>query len=876
LSEAPEAAAVGAPHRRRRRWPWIVLGVAVALGIGLRVALPTAVERGVAWGSRYYLGLPARIDNVDFELLGGRVVLEGITVGARPDGVTPRDAALEPPAIDAAQALVHVARVATELSWRDLRHHTVRLVSMTVDAPAMRVARESDGKVDPLRWAEPLAPKSTEPAPTEPAEPSEPWKIALDRFELSAPDVRVIDTPSSEEMIALSLDRFALDRIAVRGSEFELGGVGIEGPVLRARRDLLLQKPAAAPANAPAPANPAAPSAAPPPTRPGYHVAKVDVDRMKFTWITEKGPLDVAITLRATDISADQGARFPLDLKMEIGDGWMEVAGDVGIVPPAYTGKLTWSGIPIPRVLLASVPQLAVWLRQAKSSGDLALDADVTGVKGEPSMRVAGPLSFDALDVEDPKGDEVTLGWKQLAVVMHEVYAPLPQEGKPLGTTKAALDSVKLIEPKIRYTRPSPQLDALLGINLSGTPAPKGAKAAEKGSAPPPAPKPVQGATEKGPLDLAIASLEMAGGEIEALDKTVKPVARTRIHGLSLVAKDVRYPDVAVADLKFKGVLPTTAQLDVAGKLAPGNVGDFTLKLRKLDLPVFNPYASAAAGVTVDEGDASVDAKIKLRGAKMNIDNHLVLHQLGVSMREPETFERSFGVPLDLALALLRDPKGNIALHIPVAVDEKGAKLGIGAIVASAIKSALIGAVTAPLKMIGAMFGGGGEGGALSIDPLPSVAGQTALDGDQSARLDGLAKMMGERPTVALSLRGRVGPDDRPKVAEQMLIERWQADDGLPELEGTNILSRRRIGQALARRAKGEPTQLEAEDQALYDRYVASVAVPDERLAALAKSRAEVVRGELVAKGVAAPRLAVGEPEAEATPGVVIAFRSGG
>ena len=47
-----------------------------------------------------------------------------------------------------------------------------------------------------------------------------------------------------------------------------------------------------------------------------------------------------------------------------------------------------------------------------------------------------------------------------------------------------------------------------------------------------------------------------------------------------------------------------------------------------------------------------------------------------------------------------------------------------------------------------------------------------------------------------------------------------------------------------------------------------------ERFAALAKSRAERVRQLLVEKGVVAARVAVGEAEAEAKPGVVIGFQA--
>ena len=906
--EAPAAA-----MRRRRRWPWVLLVLMIALGFGLRALLPFAVERGAAWGSRYYLGLPARIENVDFALLDGRVVLEGVTVAAAADDVAPNDAALDPPPIDVATALVHVERISTRLDWKDLLDSTVHLTELAVDAPTVQLEPEPDGKIDPLRHARPAAP----PSPDEPPDPDAPppWKILVDAFTLKAPNVRAIDPKGGEDLLEFSLEDFGLTEIVSQGKDFSLGGVKIGGPVLRIRRDLLIAAesgpdplpvdPAAAPAAseeaaaaatqeavvaadgeaaavATPTAVPPAPAAAPaqPAAEPGYRIANVDIERANFTWITENGPLEVTLALHASDISADQGKRFPLDLQLQIGTGKMRIAGDVGIVPPSYTGKIEWDGLPIPRILLVSVPQFAGWLTAAKSSGDLQIDADPTGAKGPAAMRVAGRLTFDALAVSDPEGNEVTLGWQQLEVVMRDVYAPIPQEGKPLGTTKAVLDSVALTEPKIRYTRPSPQLDALLGIDLSGTGANQ-----KKGAAAEPitekevtvGPADVEPAKAAAPIEVEIASLTLTNGSIEALDKTVTPAARTKIGDLALEATDVRFPATAAKKIRFGATLPKTAKLEVRGDLAPNNVGDFTLSLKRLDLATFNPYAGAAAGVTVEKGTASADTKLKMRGAKMNIDTKLVLNEFGVSMRDPETFEKSFGVPLDLALALLRDPNGNIALTIPVALDEKGSKVDTGAVIASAIKAALIGAITAPLKLLGSIFDRGDDDGAggFAIEPLTSVAGSPELEGDPQASLDGLAKMLKERPEIGLALRGRVGPEDHPIVAEQILVEQWSAGKGLPELEDASFFARRRIGRALERRAKGEPAGLEPEDQALLERYIAAIAIPDARLDALAKARAERVRALLVEKGIPAARVAVGKPEAESEPGVVLSFKAG-
>jgi hypothetical protein len=132
--------------------------------------------------------LPARIGNADFDLLEGRVVLEGITLGPRPDGVATNDAAPEPPVLDPPAALVHAERVATQLSWRDPRDRTLHPTERVIDSTGVQGEREADGRVDPLRHAQPGAQPSTEPEPApESGEPSLPWKIVLDRFVVHTP-----------------------------------------------------------------------------------------------------------------------------------------------------------------------------------------------------------------------------------------------------------------------------------------------------------------------------------------------------------------------------------------------------------------------------------------------------------------------------------------------------------------------------------------------------------------------------------------------------------------------------------------------------------------------------------------------------------------
>jgi len=969
--------------RRKRRWIWIVLVVDIALLVGLRALLPTIVERGAAYGSRYWLGLPARIDNVDFDLVDGVVVLEGVSVGREPDNVLPEDAAFEPPAIDRSTALLHFDRISARLSWKDLRDHALRLVDLTLEAPLVRVEREADGAIDPLRHARPLAPAS--PAEPETGEPSRPWPVSVDRFALRAPNVVIVDPPTGGNLLEFSLESFGLDHVAVNGSSFALGGIDVEGPVLRVRRDLVLSgssakpgttaapsppaagapaapapasSPAAAPASPPvaAPASPpaatpppapaatpqpAASAAAPPatsaPSRAGYRIEKIDIARATFTWVTDHGPLDVALALKASDITADEGKTFPVDLKLDINKGHVSVAGDVGILPPTYKGKLAWNGLPFPPLLLASLPDLAAWLRSADSTAALEIDADIAGSHGPPSIRMAGHATVATLAIADPGDKEVAVGFKELEVAMKDVLVPLPEAGKPMRTTVVQLDLVKLTQPTIRYTHPSPSLYALLGIAppqpATAAPQPATVAAAKDGkaaatkdqssatkqtsvaapaakvaTAPPAkavASKPVAASAKaaaakpaapttiatdappppSSPVDVSIASLELVAGDLAVTDTTVAPPVVSTVKDLFVTARDVHIPDPSAHDISIRAILPKVSELTIKGDLKPGNVGDFTVSLQKLDLPVFSPYAMMG-GASLDAGQATVKTSVKLRGKMTQIDSELVLRKLGVSLRDPSTFDRSFGMSIDLVLALLRDPAGDIRLRIPVKMDEKGTEVDTGAIIASAVRDAILGALTSPLKLLGGAFGAGGgshdagnaAGGAVGIAPLRFDAGSAEPAADAASRVDGLAKLLADRPVVKLVLRGRTSPEDRPFVAEQLLIERIKAGKGLPDVEGSGFLARRRISQALVAAdksgaaRKGPPAGMSPEDKARYDKTIAAVEIPNDRLVALASARAASIRALLVAKKIDPSRVAVGEREADGEAGVVVSL----
>jgi hypothetical protein len=807
-----------------------------------------ALERVAEQQASQALGLPVRLGDVDLWLVLGGLELEDVRV-ARVG--TP----LETEEVDPEAAFFRVGRVYVRLGWLDFLRREVRLREVEVEKPVVRIEADERGRM--------LFPS---PPPSEPAagataaeEPGTQWGFRVDRLKLVGPEARLV--PREPEAVApfeFTLEEFTFDDLSFLQGELGLGTIGIRGPKLRLQRSFAVggaAAEAAEPSAAPAPAEPA-PGAA----TPAFRVRQVAIERAAFTLLTEATALDVALRLSARDISAAPDATFPLELALEIEQGVIETTGRIGLAPPSFDGRLEWRSLPLSRLALAADPELGTWLRSGSSEGELDVrfaPAADPGTGAPAGLRLAGRVRLADLAVSDEPADE-SVGWKDFEIGIEEVRLPL---GAPAAADagRIALGKVRLDAPVIRVTLP---LDSLAAFTGPPEPAAQGEKAAGAEPAPPaeaPAPSPA----------IALGELQLRGGELHFVDRTIAPEYRSSLRDLVIEASGVRWPerDVGRLHVRARGVGGGTLKFD--GSLARGD-GRVSLVLDKLLLPPFTPYVASISGYRLERGDLSLKTGLRLRGERFEAKNEVVLHQLSLSSQQAGGFESRFGMPLNVGLAVLRDASGNIALAMPMSGERSELRVGLGTLLLSAFRAALMGAISSPLKAFGGVVSAVGGANQLSIEPVPVLPGRPTLAEGQEPRLTALADLLAARPALALELRGRSGPADRPGVAEQILIERLLADESLPPLEGVGFFARRRITGALEERGRGKEGRLEGEDAQALERWVAGVEVPAERLSALARARAEQLRERLVREHSAdAARLLVADP-LDGEPAVVI------
>jgi hypothetical protein len=763
------------------------------------------------------------VEDVDLALLRGSMVVEGLTLGS----AAPSDSPAPP--------IASWKRLELRLDLPSLRSGRIRLPEVILLGPSLRLERAVKGGIRvPL-------PRSDEPGDEAPPEAAAGapapdggdtgWPLSVGRLELRDARVELASEADTEKLLELALAELAVDDLTLEGERVTLGALELHAPTLRLQRRLVVggapEGASAAPGSA-GEVSAVSPSSA---SGPRYRIERVAIDAGRLTFESEGTELEVRLRLAASGVESREDGRFPVELELGVGEGEARLEGELSLAPPGFDGRLVWQDLPVPPLSLAADPGLASWIRSCRATGEVVLRAQLSPA-GALDLSFSGTASLADFWLADSDAEDLALGWKQLELGVREATFSSGTGGAP-PRVRVALDRLRLREPRARFTRKPAQ--------APGTPV---------GAAEPSASAPAGGLD----LDLWLGEVELRDGSAEWVDRTVSPFFRGSLRGLELEARAVRHPELSAGQIRLDGVAQGNASFSARGELTKGT-GSFSASLDRLPLPPFNPYATGV-GARLGAGEASLDSELRISGKRVEARNELVLHGLELTQHDETRFRSRVGVPFKLAIALLEDARGDIALSIPVTL-EQGVRVDLRSSLPDAFYGALRGAVRTPLELVGAALPTGPAGAAPDLGvALGAEPGAAELDDPE--RTAQLAALLATRPELGVMLHGRALPDAEPELALQLLVEHSQAGEELPALPEVGWVERRSIVRALEALSRDEPTELDDEGRALLSRYAASVDIPPERLEALARARAEGVRERLVSgEGVALGRIGV-------------------
>lgn len=499
-----------------------------------------------------------------------------------------------------------------------------------------------------------------------------------------------------------------------------------------------------APPDAPAgPAQTAAPVAAPAPGvgadaapwRVVVQAAELKNTALGFEDRRHSPPLALGLDGVGVRVSAlDTGAATPMQIEVLASlrsGGTLQAQGSVAPLGSAADLQVTASGIALAPVqaVLSEFAELKLASGSASTKGRL-LFGDAAG--NTARLSYTGGFAVDQLLLEEITPSRPFLAWDtvrsgdlSLTIEPNRLDIGEVQIDKPAGRLIIAADqSINLTD--VLKKRPSDDAQA-----------PTAAAAADPA------------APFADPFPVTVARIRVADGQLEFADLSLRPQFGTRMHALKGVITGLGTDVNRSAKLQLDARVDQFGSARIRGQVSvfqPEKLTEIDMAFRNLEMKALSPYSAKFAGYEIASGKLSLDLQYKVREGKLLGDNKVVLNQLelGKKVESPDALD----VPLDLALAILKDSKGVIDIGLPVRGDLANPEFDYGAVIAKAIGNLLGGIVTAPFRALASLFGGGDT----EIDTITFEPGADQLAPPEHQKLETLARALKERPNLKLKV----------------------------------------------------------------------------------------------------------------------------
>lgn len=682
----------------------------------------------------------------------------------------------------------------------DLAHQSVTIDKVNLYGGKVAVRRDSKGEIDVANLMLPGNPAPAASATAAPAKPGK-WKVDLKQLALANVDVSAIDETVSPALqlsarqlqaqlqlgmqqgpagMATVIDgaNFSLADLAMqRGAHtpFKLAQLGFtEGKIDLAAHSVHLGAVTASGAQIdlarnrqgefaiaqklPVFASGKADAGKDAPSAPwSTTVDKVELSKFGARFDDAgtgiKGTLQDA-RLSLQNVSNDMKQALPFELGVGLREGGLLTAN--GKFVPG-TGAVD-AQLNLKQLTLAPVqPLLAQHLKLKLAGGTLSGSGRLTtggGAPKAPKVRYEGGVDIAGLVLNETDGKRFA-SWKSVRA--------------DKLTASVGPDFVDI--PELRVVEPNAQL--IIENDRSLNAQRLLVKAPEPATAPAPA-------TASAPADagfpVRVRRVRLQNAKLDFADLSLRPQFAAKIYELNGVVTGLSTKRDARSQIELDGRIDEFGLARVRGQLnpfAPTDNTDLNVVFKNVDMVSASPYTMKFAGYKVAEGKISLDLQYKVRNRQLDGTNQIVLDKLTLGERidSPDALK----LPLELALAILKDSDGRIDLGLPVSGDMNDPQFSYGALIWKAVGNVLTKIVTAPFRALGNLLG-------ISADKLEAIdfdAGSAVLLPPEREKLKQVAHILAKREQLKLAVPGQYSDTDGAALRAQAVRRAVAAKAGI-------------------------------------------------------------------------------------------------
>lgn len=278
-------------------------------------------------------------------------------------------------------------------------------------------------------------------------------------------------------------------------------------------------------------------------------------------------------------------------------------------------------------------------------------------------------------------------------------------------------------------------------------------------------------------------------------------ITELNIEEMRLVGLDSTQPEKP-SELLLRGSLENRAPLELTGDIAPfmdTPTMNLKLKLKNYPLKSLSAYTVQSVGTALASGQLKLKTKLQIADNNLDMNNTVTLKKLEtetISKELAEELNNQLPIPLDTALAILRDNEQNITLDIPLSGPVSDLNVGISDVLITALSKAIVPAASGYLMYTLGPYGALAYVGVkvgekllqVKLPPVEYPPGDAALSPEHHDYLERVAKVLSDRPETDLQLCPQVAAweflneEEKGLVKEEKYPIREQDKEGLTQL----------------------------------------------------------------------------------------------
>lgn len=433
-----------------------------------------------------------------------------------------------------------------------------------------------------------------------------------------------------------------------------------------------------------------------------------------------------------------------LSLTMRPADGGtIDVDGRLAIDPPEVDVSARLTDVDLPSLSALGDPPLA--LARGSASGTVT-------VRGDP----AAPAVDATLDVRQLHTAPPSSADADHVLAVDRAEARVHVAPGPSGNV--VVQDLRLSYPYAMIVR---EADGIFPLDVVGS----SRRDATTSAAAPSGGEPAASRT------IRLDAIAIDGGRLDFVDRTTTPAYWMGVASIAGSVHDASLAPNALGQLALTARQDELHPLSATAKSAGESRWQGRASLQEMSLATLNPYLSPVLGYAAETGTVSVDLDATLDGTRLAASSAFSLDGVGLRQTGLDVIQRETGVPLTVALGLLKDVGGDVSLEVPVEVDTATGSVALGSFVTQAIGRAVLGALSSPLRWLGMLFGTDGPPHALAIDPVPFAPGSAALDAAGTTRVGQIARILQSHAELDVILKAMIADADRTAVGDAGLVD---------------------------------------------------------------------------------------------------------